>query len=75
LRRLLPWLVNVHAFWWSSAGERRSLHEGEKSWKRFLQVVRLSQREHWVLLEFVRADSPEAFLQDARTLQQWLSAG
>jgi 3-dehydroshikimate dehydratase len=75
LRRLLPWLVNVHAFWWSSAGERRSLHEGEKSWNRFLQVVRLSQREHWVLLEFVRADSPEAFLQDARTLQQWLSAG
>jgi sugar phosphate isomerase/epimerase len=75
LRTLLPWLVNVHTFWWSSVGERCPLREGEKAWSRFLQVIRLSQREHWILLEFVRADSPEAFLQDALTLQQWLNTG
>lgn len=75
LRTVLPWLVNVHTFWWSSTGERRPLREGEKAWSRFLQVVHLSQREHWILLEFVRADSPEAFLQDAHTLRQWLNTG
>ena len=74
LRTILPWLVNVHTFWWIAGGERRPLHEGQKEWHRFLKVVNTLEGMHWILLEFVRADSPEAFLEDARTLQQWLNA-
>lgn len=74
LRTMLPWLVNIHTFWWTTGGERRPLHEGHKEWNRFLKVVNTLEGERWVLLEFVCEDSPEAFLEDARTLRQWLNA-
>lgn len=73
LRTMLPWLVNVHAFWWTAKGERRPLREGQSEWKRFLDIACLAEGDRWVLVEFVRDDSPEAFLEDARTLQQWLN--
>lgn len=72
LRTVLPWLVNLHVFWWTERGERRPLPEGERAWSRFLRVASLPEGERWALLEFVRDDSPEAFLQDARTLREWL---
>ncbi|GIV17940.1 MAG: hypothetical protein KatS3mg022_3375 [Armatimonadota bacterium] len=73
LRAVLPWLVNVHAFWWTARGERRPLREGWSDWRHFLDIVRLAGDDRWVLVEFVRGDSPEAFLEDARTLRQWLN--
>lgn len=73
LRTVLPWLVNVHIFWWTAKGERRPLREGQNEWKRFLDIAHLPEGDRWVLLEFVRGDSSEAFLEDARTLQQWLN--
>ncbi|MDW8105386.1 MAG: sugar phosphate isomerase/epimerase, partial [Armatimonadota bacterium] len=58
LRTVLPWLVNVHVFWWTGSGERRPLREGQKAWARFLQVAELAEGARWALLEFVRDDSP-----------------
>lgn len=72
LRTVLSWLVNIHVFWWTAAGQRRPLQEGQREWKRFLQIAALAGVEHWALLEFVRDDAPEAFLEDSHTLQQWL---
>ncbi len=72
LRRVLPRLVNVHVYWWTHGNVRGALHEGEREWQRYLWLVARTGREHWLLLEFVRGDSPEALLEDASTLKRWL---
>jgi len=76
LEQVLPWLTNVHAYHWvtnsSGVRERLPLAAGKADWHEYLWRVAASGRDHWVLLEFVREDAPEAFLQDAATLRQWL---
>ena len=73
LESLLPWLCNVHVFHWDPATrQRRPLAEGEAVWKQYLQRIRSTGRDHFIMLEFVRDDSPEAFLEDAATLRRWL---
>jgi sugar phosphate isomerase/epimerase len=71
LRAVLPWLANVHAYHWPG-GEQRPLAEGEDAWTHYLQALATTQRDHAVLIEFVRGDAPEAFLEDARALRRWL---
>lgn len=73
LHAVLPKLTNVHAFNWSPKGtDRLPLADGADRWSAYLDVVRSTGRDHHVLLEFVRDDSPENFLQDAATLREWL---
>ncbi len=71
LEALLPWLSNIHAFHWVS-GKRLPLAEGEHAWKRYLQTIGPTGREHFVLLEFVKDGSQEIFLNDAAALAEWL---
>lgn len=73
LRALLPRLTNVHTFSWSTKGtDRLPLAAGRERWKIYLDLVRASGRNHHILLEFVRDDSPDQFLEDAATLREWL---
>lgn len=73
LGRVLPWLVNVHVYWWLPGNVRGALRDGERDWQKYISLVARTGREHWLLLEFVRGDTAEAFLQDAATLNHWLS--
>ena len=75
LQSILPNLTNVHAYHWTKKNSdivRKPLSAGKPEWHRYLETIRQSGRDHRVLLEFVRDDDPEAFLADARTLQEWL---
>ncbi len=73
LQAISPWLTNVHAYYWDkTTGERLTLADGEKVWKRYLPIIARTGREHYVMLEFVRDDCPEVFLTDAATLKSWL---
>lgn len=73
LRTVLPWLVNIHAFTWRFEPRRRlALAEGRADWLEYLKAAGSTGRDHYVMLEFVRDDSPDAMLQDAATLRQWL---
>lgn len=72
LDAVLPWLANVHVFTWSG-GLRLPLADGRDSWMRFLGLAHRSPGDHFAMLEFVRDDSPEAFVEDARTLREMLS--
>ena len=75
LQSLLPCLVNLHVFHWvvSAKGrERCALAAGRADWERYLRLVRPAARPHWALLEFVKDDRPEQFLEDAAALRQWL---
>lgn len=73
LRAVLPWLVNIHAFTWRfEPRQRLALAEGRAEWLEYLKITASTGRDHYVMLEFVRDDSPQAMLQDAATLRQWL---
>lgn len=82
LMALLPWLTNVHVFSWRSvpdAGatggsriERAPLHALGEAWHRYFEVIGRSPNNHYALLEFVRDDTPEQFLEDAATLKAWV---
>jgi sugar phosphate isomerase/epimerase len=75
LIEMLPRLRNVHVFhWWPTAEERRPLAEGETAWRTYIDIVRVSGRDADFLIEFVRDDKPEQFLDDAATLRRWLEA-
>ena len=73
LQTVLPWLTNVHAYYCDKAsGKSLPLAEGEEAWKRYLPIIARTGREHYVMLEFVKDNSPEVFLKDAVTLKGWL---
>jgi len=74
LRGVLPWLKNLHVFFWRPDYGRQPLASGETIWREYLRLAAGTGREHWALLEFVRDDAPAAFLEDATTLRAWLEA-
>lgn len=74
LARVLPWLTNAHVFHWQPAYERQPLMQGEVAWQNYLTIIQSTQRDHFLLLEFVQQDSPDAFLRDAQCLTQWLQS-
>ncbi len=74
LEAILPWLANVHVFHWGGGfTERLPLAQGEEAWGRYLGRVAAAGGEHWAMLEFVREDAPQAFLEDAQTLKKLLA--
>jgi len=74
MEMILPWLANVHVFHWGGTiAERLPLSQGESAWGRYLSMVSSTGREHWVMLEFVREDSPQVFLEDAQALKAFLA--
>jgi len=73
LSALLPWLTNIHVFHWQPIYERQPLELGRNAWLAYLKILHSSQRHHFLMLEFVENDSPEAFLRDAQVLKCWLA--
>ena len=66
--------VAAHVFSWDDAGGRLPLAARAELWVPVLEeLATLPGRRH-VLLEFVRADDPVAFAEDAAVLRDWLSA-
>ncbi|NQT19413.1 MAG: TIM barrel protein, partial [Planctomycetes bacterium] len=76
LEAMLPWLSNIHAFnwvWHESGIERLPMADAADAWKRYLEVAASTGREHFVLVEYVKGDAPEAFLEDAAALKSWIA--
>ncbi len=74
LDTVLPWLAHVHCYQWDAATNvRQPLDQGESEWKQYLARIRKAAGDRYVMIEFVKDDSPEAFLRDAATLRKWLA--
>ena len=72
LGTFLPYLANLHVFHWAlEDGERirLPLAKGIAPWRRYVNIVNATGRDHFALIEFVRGDTPEQFLSDAETLK------
>ena len=77
LRRVLPWLANLHVFhWWPTHEQRLPLDAGTDRWRAFLDIVRdeAPPAARFASLEFVRGDDVGQARADARTLHRWLGA-
>lgn len=66
---LEPWLCCCHVFAWTKGNVRHALSEQFSNWKTYLERAVQGGRSPNLILEFVRDDSPENFLQDASVLR------
>ncbi len=74
LRAVLPYLSNVHVFFWKET-DRFPLAQGEYIWRQYIDVIRSADGDHGMFLEFVCDGSEEQFARDAQTLRDWLEKG
>lgn len=74
LRAVLPRLDHLHVQA-SQEGARAPLATMVETWQHILGLVRDTGRAHCAMIEFVRGDSPEQFLEDAAVLRQMVSKG
>ena len=77
LQQILPYLSHVHVFHWHLVDDGidcRPLAEGEADWQAYFSVLAEAPGERFALLEFVRDDDEQQFLQDAAMLRRWLEA-
>jgi len=74
LQAILPRLANIHVYSWRRTNgdtERMPLDAMAGPWHRYLETVEAGGRQHYAMIEFVRGDTPEQFLEDAETLKRW----
>lgn len=72
LKQMLPWIENIHVFHWTSY-ERLPLADGIKEWKQYLTAIAQAGGNHFAMLEFVKGDDPNQFLEDAKTLKKLIN--
>ncbi|MCI8386852.1 MAG: sugar phosphate isomerase/epimerase [Clostridiales bacterium] len=69
LKQVLPYVSNVHVFAWDARrGQciRYPLADHADAWKRYLDILASDGRDRAMLLEFVKGDSTEQFIADAK---------
>jgi sugar phosphate isomerase/epimerase len=72
----LPRFVGVHVFQWNQqTADKEPLADGAAVWRKYLD--KLTPAAHkaggvYALIEFVKNEDPEQFLQDAAELKRWL---
>lgn len=72
LTEVLPYLSNVHLYNWKKGNIRFPLRDGAENWNKYFSILMTSRRNHNLIMEFVKDDSPEQFLQDAAELAIWM---
>lgn len=72
----LPHLSHVHCFHWGPGGwqDRRALLDGTKEWQAYLAPIQQLEGDRYVILEFVKDDSNEQFIEDAQVLRSLLNS-
>ena len=76
IKGVLDRLKTIHVFHWTinekdaSVGfVRQPLVKGVDSWRRYVELLKSTGRDYYMLMEFVRDDSTQQFLQDAKVLK------
>lgn len=77
LRKILPYLANLHVYHWHDNSDRRPLAEGAKEWLSYINIAAKAPDDigfqRWALLEFVRDNNPSQLVADAGELIRLLS--
>ena len=72
LKNVLPWLTNMHVFYWESH-DRFPLKNGAEDWQKYFSEVLKTDRNHYAMIEFVQNGDPEQFLNDAEVLKSLIN--
>ncbi|MDR2101273.1 MAG: sugar phosphate isomerase/epimerase [Treponema sp.] len=67
---LLPWISQVHVFYWKKGDTRHPLAEGEAIWQDYIKLLGPGKN---YIMEFVQDNREENFLADARVLARLCS--
>ena len=74
---VLPHLSNIHAFSWNTNPDgsytRLPLADHAEDWKEYFTIASRLPSDRCAMIEFVKDDSPEQFLNDAESLKQLLA--
>lgn len=65
---LIPRLLHIHAYHWKER-ERRPFSKEKEEWEKYISLIKLVEGDRYIMLEFVKDDSPERFLKDAEVLK------
>ena len=71
LSLVLPYLCAVHVFTWDDDHKRYPLADGTQAWKKYLQILKNADISTKLIMEFVKDDTAEQFLEDAAALREW----
>ncbi len=75
LKQVLPWLENIHVFYWTGREHiRHPLEEAGSNWIDYFKIASQTGRDHFAMLEFVKGDSIEQFYRDAAALKRILDS-
>ncbi len=73
LEGLLPRLGTIHVYHWTVTTKggfvRQPLASGVNRWRKYFKLIGSSGQDHFALLEFVKDDSPEQVIKDAKILE------
>lgn len=69
LNDVLDYLTNVHMYYWPDC-QRAPLEDGVDEWNKYFSIINNLDRDVFALIEFVKDDSTEQFLDDAKALRQ-----
>lgn len=72
LTTLLPHLAHVHVYYWENFNSRYRLEEGVSLWQPLINQLSESNFNGTLLLEFVKNNSPEQFIEDTATLRNMI---
>ena len=67
LSDVLPYLEHIHVFHWPD-NARHPLSGGFDQWQEYINIIKSDGKPHSYILEFVKDDSAEQFLEDAHAL-------
>lgn len=68
IRELLPYIVTIHTFTWVGNNIRYLMSDGVDLWTEYMTLAKPANPNY--VMEFVKDDSPEIFLEDAKTLRE-----
>jgi len=72
LRMLLPRLSNIHVFHCMN-GSRLALEDGADEWKEYMEIIKSVEGSRFAMVEFVRDNSPQQFINDANCLKRMIN--
>ena len=76
IEKLKKWLTHVHVFHWKIIDGNLIMcpfSEGVSDWKKYLNKLEEKDGVRYLMMEFVKDDSVEQFLEDVRSLKSLIS--
>lgn len=75
LSQLLPAVTHLHVFSWTFEDGviRHPLAHNQTDWLQYLKVAQSDGQPRYAMMEFVKDNDPQQFLEDAATLKSWLA--